>query len=311
MQAVRKFAIFRAGTHRAMNGNVRTYTPAEVRQMAASYSVAKQSAGLTLDHPPDDLPVMGYVSKLTTDKEGRTLYATAAVNDTLMHLVKTGQRTNVSSAFYTPGSAHNPEPGSYYLRHVGFLGKMKPAVQGLGSLDFSQAVIFPVGISVRDFLSISADGMEPAVLAFAAPAGMMVDPSRLEIHRQASALRFRAPGLSYVEAVRRIVAATPGNESLAFAAPAGMGVEPSRMALHMKAVALQVEVPHLSYMQAVRRACAMAQGGGAVEFSAPAGMQVDPDRLALHRRAVALQDRDPSLSYSCAVLRAESPTAHH
>ena len=46
-------------------------------------------------------------------------------------MVRAGRFKKVSASFYTPDSPHNPVPGVYYLRHVGFLGAQPPAVKGL------------------------------------------------------------------------------------------------------------------------------------------------------------------------------------
>ena len=52
--------------------------------------------------------------------------------------VEAGRYKHVSAAFYAPDSPRNPKPGGYYLRHVGVLGAVPPAVKGLGPLTFAE-----------------------------------------------------------------------------------------------------------------------------------------------------------------------------
>lgn len=53
-------------------------------------------------------------------------------------LVKAGRYRKVSASFYPPAAKANPRPGSYYLKHVGFLGAQPPAVKGLKAIAFSE-----------------------------------------------------------------------------------------------------------------------------------------------------------------------------
>jgi len=52
-------------------------------------------------------------------------------------MVNKGRYKKISASFYSPNYPFNPAPGSYYLKHVGFLGAVPPAVKGLGDARFS------------------------------------------------------------------------------------------------------------------------------------------------------------------------------
>jgi hypothetical protein len=68
-------------------------------------------------------------------------------------MVRDGRFKKISSAFYAPSHPRNPVPGVYYLKHVGFLGAMPPAVKGMRDPAFSaddddsQIVTFEFGES--------------------------------------------------------------------------------------------------------------------------------------------------------------------
>jgi hypothetical protein len=104
----------------------------------------------------------------------------------------------VSASFFSPGQEGNPEPSAYYLKHVGFLGAMAPAVKGLAPLNFSEreALCFaqPQGIGFGDRESVS----------FAAPAGFVCDPSGLAFHEAARDFQANVGGASYVEAIAQL-----------------------------------------------------------------------------------------------------------
>ena len=54
-------------------------------------------------------------------------------------MVAEGRFKKVSASFYLSDSPDNPKQGSLYLRHVGFLGAMPPAVKGLRNPEFSES----------------------------------------------------------------------------------------------------------------------------------------------------------------------------
>jgi hypothetical protein len=124
-----KLKIFWAGTHTDSAGNTQTFTTADLQQMAASYDTGKHEAPIVIGHPKTNDPAYGWVKTLNFEND--TLYADVTqVDNDFKDLVNQGRYKKVSAAFYPPNEKTNPVPGSFYLRHVGFLGAQPPALKG-------------------------------------------------------------------------------------------------------------------------------------------------------------------------------------
>lgn len=129
--------IFRAGRHRTIDGRSVAFSEADLAAIAAAYDVAVHEAPLVIGHPKTDDPAMGWVSGLKC--VGLRLEADFRQMDpAFAEAVEAGRYKHVSAAFYAPDSPRNPKPGGYYLRHVGVLGAVPPAVKGLGPLAFAE-----------------------------------------------------------------------------------------------------------------------------------------------------------------------------
>lgn len=129
--------IFRAGRHRTIDGRSVAFSEADLAAIAAAYDAAVHEAPLVIGHPKTDDPAMGWVSGLKC--VGLRLEADFRQMDpAFAEAVEAGRYKHVSAAFYAPDSPRNPKPGGYYLRHVGVLGAVPPAVKGLGPLTFAE-----------------------------------------------------------------------------------------------------------------------------------------------------------------------------
>lgn len=128
--------IFRAGSHTAMQGQTIAFGEADLAASAAAYDPAKHEAPIVVGHPAADAPAFGWVQSLAA--EGGDLNAVPRqVDPAFAEAVSKGRFKKVSASFYQPDSPHNPVPGVYYLRHVGFLGAQPPAVKGLNPVQFA------------------------------------------------------------------------------------------------------------------------------------------------------------------------------
>ena len=126
----RAIHIFRPGRHTSMQGATIDFGESDLIATANAYDPARHEAPLVIGHPRADAPAWGWVGGLTADEGG--LFATPRQLDpAFAEMVRAGRFKKVSASFYTPDSPHNPVPGVYYLRHVGFLGAQPPAVKGL------------------------------------------------------------------------------------------------------------------------------------------------------------------------------------
>jgi len=132
-----KTTIFKAGTHRTMDGRPLAFSEADLAAIAAAYDPTAHEAPVVIGHPKTDDPAMGWVSGLR--QVGTLLQAEfRQLDPAFAEAVGAGRYRHVSAAFYAPDSPRNPKPGGYYLRHVGVLGAMPPAVKGLGPLAFAE-----------------------------------------------------------------------------------------------------------------------------------------------------------------------------
>lgn len=128
--------IFKAGTHRPMQGGELTFGESDVTASAEAYDPALHEAPLVVGHPEHDAPAYGWVQSLSAEG-GRLLATPQQVDPAFAELVESGRFKKISASFYRPEAANNPAPGVYYLRHVGFLGAKAPSVKGLKTAAFA------------------------------------------------------------------------------------------------------------------------------------------------------------------------------
>lgn len=121
-----------------MSGVEVNLTEADLIACANAYDPAKHEAPLVVGHPKHDHPAYGWVQALNADKNGLNA-APAQVDLQFAEQVEKGRYKKISAAFFAPDAPNNPVPGVYYLRHVGFLGALPPAVKGLREVAFAEA----------------------------------------------------------------------------------------------------------------------------------------------------------------------------
>jgi len=135
---MKRIKIFKAGNHTSMQGVSQEYTKDMLTACVTAYKPDVHEAPLVLGHPKHNDPAMGWVDHLELDDDG-TLYAyPKQVDPDFAENVNKGRHKKISASFYLPDSPSNPLPGQLYLRHVGFLGAMPPAVKGLGTVNFAE-----------------------------------------------------------------------------------------------------------------------------------------------------------------------------
>ena len=125
-----RIEVFKAGRHRAIDGQFYEFSEADVAAIAAAYDPALQSGPIVIGHPKTDDPAWGWVKGLTVH-DGKLIAETEKVDAAFAEGVEAGRYRYVSSSFYAPADPANPKPGAWYLRHVGYLGAQPPAVKGL------------------------------------------------------------------------------------------------------------------------------------------------------------------------------------
>lgn len=130
--------IFKVGNHTDMSGVTRNYSRDMLSECVATYSPEVHEAPFVLGHPKHDDPAMGWADHLELDNDGILWAYPKQLDAVFAENVNAGKHNKVSSSFYLPDSPNNPTPGKLYLRHVGFLGAMPPAVKGLGTVQFAE-----------------------------------------------------------------------------------------------------------------------------------------------------------------------------
>lgn len=136
MSKTRDIEIFRPGQHTSMAGDTINFTIADVEAMASGYDRELFDAPAVVGHPVQDGPAYAWCEKLAF-KDGKLVATINDIDPAFADLVTAKRFKKISAAFYAPDDANNPKPGTYYLRHIGFLGAAAPAVKGLKSAAFA------------------------------------------------------------------------------------------------------------------------------------------------------------------------------
>jgi len=143
---VKAIEIFRAGTHTTTAGSTLSFSESDLAAIAAAYDPARHEAPIVVGHPKLDAPAYGWIGGLRVEN-GRLVAEPRQLDPAFAEMVEAGRFKKVSAAFYSPTSPGNPTPGSYHLKHLGFLGAQPPAVKGLRQIEFSEVE----GVEVVEF----------------------------------------------------------------------------------------------------------------------------------------------------------------
>lgn len=178
MTTIARIEVFRTGRFTPMEGSPLSFSAADLRAVADSYDPETAPAPIVVGHPSTDAPAFGWVQSFDFDAAADRLYASIGeMEPAFSEAVKAGRYKKVSLSFFKPDHSANPAPGTWYPKHVGFLGAAAPAVSGLRNVHFAadedEAVTFSTEFSVtghqaaglfrglRDFL-IEKFGIEDA-----------------------------------------------------------------------------------------------------------------------------------------------------
>jgi len=149
-----RIEVFRPGTFTPMQGEPITYSAGDLRAIADAYDPDTAPAPIVVGHPDTDAPAYGWIKAFSYDAETERLFADLhEIEPQFADLVKGGRFKKVSMAFFSPGQPHNPVPGTWYPKHLGFLGATAPAVSGLRNAQFAGAAdtVFTSAFGERGF----------------------------------------------------------------------------------------------------------------------------------------------------------------
>ncbi|WGE32279.1 peptidase [Actinobacillus genomosp. 2] len=129
--------IFKAGKRKDTHGTEVNITVKDLQKVVEAYDVNTFEAPVVIGHPEYNHPAYAWVKGLHLESD--VLKAELhQVDPAFSEMVKNGRYKKISASFYLPDSENNPKKGALYLRHVGFLGAMAPAVKGLKNPIFAE-----------------------------------------------------------------------------------------------------------------------------------------------------------------------------
>lgn len=124
-----------AGTWYGLHGPV-ALTEADIAEIAENYNPERHEAPVVIGHPARDAPAYGWIAKAEARADG--LWLSTDLLPAMADVVEQGLFKKVSVSLYPPDSPHNPAPGVYSVKHLGFLGAQPPAVKGLQAIGLSE-----------------------------------------------------------------------------------------------------------------------------------------------------------------------------
>ncbi|MBN8461629.1 MAG: hypothetical protein J0M01_02250 [Dechloromonas sp.] len=294
--------IFRPGRHTAMSGAALEFSEADLAASAAAYDPALSEAPIVVGHPATDGPAYGWVKSLSFAGGGLEAEPDQ-VDPAFADMVAAGRFKKISASFYPPASPHNPAPGVYYLRHVGFLGAQPPAVKGLRAPAFAEgddAVTVELEFSEphpKETSPVTPD--EKAALEaenaqlkerLAASDAALLAQKTAQIHAGHAAFAEGLVSAGQMVPAQQAVAVALLDTLAAQETPVEFGEGDARAPLLDAFKAFLAGLPkRVEFSETATGRRAAATGEARVEFAAPQGYGVDAEALATHRKALAWQ----------------------
>lgn len=319
--------IFKPGSFTSVDGSRHSFSRDDLVQAAAAYDPEGDPAPLVIGHPAIDHPAYGWATGLRL--EGDELIADVdQVEPGFAETVNAGRYRKVSASFYPPTHHGNPKPGSWYLKHIGFLGAAAPALKGLGTVSLAEGDSAGlVSFALHDTPEHEPSQEKSTVTTKTEDKTADFAERQRELDEREAAVKARE------DAAIKAARDARHTEHVSFAedmvskgtlAPAGKGLlvgvldqlgeqlepvsfgeaEADKMppAAALKKL-LGGAVPLVSFAE-------LAPKGGdrtvkVASFAAPPGYSVDPSKADLFARAKAIQAEKPDLSWMDAVRQAE------
>ncbi|HGN3305581.1 peptidase [Pseudomonas aeruginosa] len=154
------------------------FTEAILQEIAATYDPALSEAPLVIGHPKLNAPAYGWAKGLEV-RDGMLYAEPHQVVPEFAEAANRKMYKKRSASVYLPDSPGNPVPGKHYLRHIGFLGAVPPAIKGIPdaplnfaeddgalAIEFAEAPYAVTGLTeilrrLRDFF-VEREGAERA-----------------------------------------------------------------------------------------------------------------------------------------------------
>lgn len=157
--ATRTIEVFRPGSFVALGGQTCTFSADDLKALAAAYDPAGAPAPGVVGHPKTDAPAYAWATAFRFDEASQRLVADMGeIEPAFADQVAAGRYKKISLALFPPDAANNPKPGTWYPKHVGFLGAAAPAVSGLKPVAFSDddgALVIEFGETARSLKDVA------------------------------------------------------------------------------------------------------------------------------------------------------------
>lgn len=121
--------VFKVGTHTDSKGRQVSFSKADVEQMVENHKLG--AAPAVIGHPKDTAPAYAQVDQYKLDEDGRLFAKFDKINPAFEKGVESGAYYNRSV------SVIKDKVHGWRVRHVGWLGAMPPAIDGLAPVEFA------------------------------------------------------------------------------------------------------------------------------------------------------------------------------
>ena len=128
--------IFYSGNHIDSQGKKVRVSDAQVAASVADFNASGERLPMVPGHPGDDSPAGGYATKLAVFNGRVKAIEAEDVDPMFRAIVNSGELNRVSVKLQLPGHPSNPT-NNYRFKHIGFLGRSRPALDQLKSAQFS------------------------------------------------------------------------------------------------------------------------------------------------------------------------------
>jgi hypothetical protein len=192
--ALASLHLARPGHFTDMHGTAVDLSPALLSALAASYDPAIYAAPLVIGHPTTNAPAFGHLAKIRLDDAG--LWGEPInVDPAFAAAVRDARYPNRSLSFWPADHPGNPRPGQPYIRHLGVLGAVPPAIPGLRGADLADG---DAGLTVLHFAAPVPAVAPPAPAAVSSPTEdcSMLDPDPVALAAQVADLAAQAQALT-------------------------------------------------------------------------------------------------------------------
>lgn len=306
--------ILRPGTFTSVEGKSITFGQAELAAIAAGYDADQDPAPLVIGHPQMDHPAYGWVGSLAVEN-GELVAHPSTIDPSFAERVRKGDYRKVSARLYEPNNPHNPKPGSFYLKHIGFLGAHAPGVKGLGTVQFAEGepdTLVTIQTEPEDSMTApkktddkpKADPAQEASFAERETALAQRErdlEQRETAQREAASAARHADNVSFAESLVNAAKMAPAGKDLLVGVLDQLGEHEAAATVSFgEGVTLAPDAalkkllgdatPLVSLGEAAKPEPKVA---GVASFAAPAGYQVDPGQAQLHADAKRIQAEKP------------------